>query len=60
MALSDDCREVAATMTDTDLHAALDILGPDSPLLPACRAEVRRRLEAHNTAATQTARKEMA
>lgn len=38
------CRELAATMTDDDLLAGLCALGPDSPLLPAVRAEVRRRL----------------
>lgn len=54
------CREVAAAMPDDELVTALTVLGPDSPLLPAVRDEVRRRLEAANTAATQPARKESA
>lgn len=46
------CREVAAAMTDIDLTDAITALGPDSPLLPAVRDEIRRRLAAANTAAT--------
>lgn len=60
MALTDACREVAATMSDTDLVDAIGILGPDSPLLPAVRDEIRRRLAAANTAATNPTRKESA
>jgi hypothetical protein len=52
MSADDACRELATRMTDDDLLAGLCALGPDSPLLPAVRAEVRRRLEAANTAAT--------
>lgn len=54
------CREVAAAMTDTDLVDAITVLGPDSPLLPAVRDEIRRRLEAANAATTTPARKEPA
>lgn len=54
------CREVAAAMNDTDLVDAIGILGPDSPLLPAVRDEIRRRLAAANTAATTPTRKESA
>lgn len=43
------CAEVAAAMTDTDLTDALTVLGPDSELLPAVRAEVRRRLTDSST-----------
>lgn len=60
MALTDACREVATTMSDTDLVDAIGILGPDSPLLPAVRDELRRRLAAANTAATTPTRKEPA
>jgi hypothetical protein len=52
MPLSKACNEVAAAMTDTDLVDAITALGPDSPLLPAVRNEIRRRLEAANRAAT--------
>lgn len=52
MAITDACREVTAAMTDTDLVDAITALGPDSPLLPAVRNEIRRRLEAANRAAT--------
>lgn len=52
MAITDACREVAAAMSVTDLVDAITALGPDSPLLPAVRDEIRRRLEAANTAAT--------
>lgn len=52
MAITDSCREVAAAMTVTDLIDAITALGPDSPLLPAVRNEIRRRLEAANRAAT--------
>lgn len=38
------CRELAAQMTSTDLTDALVVLGPDSPLRPAVRAEVVHRL----------------
>ena len=44
MAIDDTCRELAAQMTDDDLLAGHCALGPDSPLLPAVRAELRRRL----------------
>ncbi|MFN3600527.1 MAG: hypothetical protein ACK4UY_03955 [Dietzia sp.] len=60
MTVQDACREVAAAMNPTDLVDALTVLGPDSPLLPAVRDEVRHRLEAANAAATQPARKEPA
>lgn len=49
------CREVAAAMSDTDLADSIGLLGPDSPLLPAVRDEIRARLAAANTAATQPA-----
>ncbi|MGN0100734.1 MAG: hypothetical protein ACI39C_07325 [Dietzia sp.] len=39
MALTDDPRAIAAAMSDIDVSAALDLLGPDSPLLPAVRDE---------------------
>ena len=52
MPLSRACNEVAAAMTDTDLIDAITALGPDSPLLPAVRNEIRRRLVAANRAAT--------
>lgn len=52
------CREVAAAMTDTDLVDAITVLGPDSPLLPAVRDEIRDRLQA--AADATTARKELA
>lgn len=58
MALDAACREVAAAMNATDLTDALTVLGPDSPLLPAVRAEVLRRLQA--AADADTARKEPA
>ena len=54
------CAEAAAEMSDTDLTDAIGVLGPDSPLLPAVRDEICRRLTAANTAATQPARKEPA
>lgn len=60
MSPADACREVAAAMTNTDLVDAITVLGPDSPLLPAVRDEIRHRLEAANTAATTPARKEPA
>lgn len=44
MSVDEACREVASKMTDDDLLAGLCALGPDSPLLPAVRAEVHRRL----------------
>lgn len=40
------CAEVARTMPATDLVDALTVLGPDSPLLPAVRAELIARLTA--------------
>ncbi|WP_440221196.1 hypothetical protein [Dietzia sp. MNB45] len=52
------CREVAAAMTDTDLVDAITVLGPDSPLLPAVRDEIRNRLQA--AADATTTRKEPA
>ncbi|WP_158217822.1 hypothetical protein [Dietzia alimentaria] len=52
MSLDDSCRELAAKMTDDDLVAGLTALGPDSPLLPAVRAEVRRRLTDRNDEVT--------
>lgn len=54
------CREVAAAMTDTDLVDAIAVLGPDSPLLPAVRDEIRRRLQAAADAAATPTRKEPA
>lgn len=60
MTVQDACREVAAAMTNTDLVDAVGVLGPDSPLLPAVRDEIRRRLDAANTAATTPTRKEPA
>lgn len=54
------CAQAAADMTDADLVDAITALGPDSPLLPAVRDEIRRRLEAANTAATTPTRKEPA
>lgn len=50
------CREVAASTPDDELVTALTVLGPDSPLLPAVRDEVRRRLAAANDAATRPTR----
>lgn len=47
MTVEEACRELAARMTDDDLLAGLAALGPDSPLLPAVRAEVRRRMTNH-------------
>lgn len=49
MSAEEACRELAAKMTDDDLLAGLSALGPDSPLLPAVRAEARRRLTDRNT-----------
>lgn len=60
MSAAEACREVAAAMNNDDLADAITVLGPDSPLLPAVRDEIRRRLEAANTAATIPARKEPA
>lgn len=57
MTIRKACLEVAAAMTDTDLVDAITALGPDSPLLPAVRDEIRRRLEAANLAATTPSRK---
>lgn len=54
------CAEAAADMSDTDLTDAIGVLGPDSPLLPAVRDEIRRRLAAANAAATTPTRKEPA
>ncbi|MBB1046440.1 hypothetical protein [Dietzia cercidiphylli] len=39
-------------MSDTDLTDAIGVLGPDSPLLPAVRDEIRNRLQAAADAAT--------
>lgn len=56
MSAEEACRELAAKMTDddllADLLAGLSALGPDSPLLPAVRADVRRRLTERNEEAT--------
>lgn len=60
MSAVDACREVAAAMSETDLVDAITALGPDSPLLPAVRDEIRHRLEAANLAATTPTRKEPA
>lgn len=57
MSADDACRELATRMTDDDLLAGLVALGPDSPLLPAVRDEIRHRLEAANTTATNSTRK---
>jgi len=51
------CRQVASAMSNTDLADAVGVLGPDSPLLPAVRDEIRHRLEAANTTATNSTRK---
>lgn len=40
----DDCQVLARAMSARDLVDALTVLGPDSELLPAVRAEIRRRL----------------
>lgn len=52
------CAKAAAEMTDTDLVDAITVLGPDSPLLPAVRDEIRNRLQA--AADATTTRKEPA
>lgn len=52
------CAKAAADMSDIDLIDAITALGPDSPLLPAVRDEIRTRLQ--NAADATTARKEPA
>ncbi|MFI8590134.1 hypothetical protein [Dietzia maris] len=60
MSAAEACREVAAAMSNTDLADAVGVLGPDSPLLPAVRDEIRNRLQAAADAATIPTRKEPA
>ncbi|MDV6300215.1 MULTISPECIES: hypothetical protein [Dietzia] len=60
MSAAEACREVAAAMNNDDLADAITALGPDSPLLPAVRDEIRNRLQAAADAATTPARKEPA
>jgi hypothetical protein len=51
----DGCRRAARDMDDRDLLDAITVLGPDSPLLPAVRAEILHRLESrtHDTQETR-------
>lgn len=39
-------RDIAARMSDVDLVDAVVVLGPDSPIRPAVRAELLERLDA--------------
>lgn len=53
MSVEEACRELAKKMTDDDLIAGVVALGPDSPLLPHVRTELKRRLAARNEEATR-------
>lgn len=53
MSADEACRELAKKMTDDDLLAGIVALGPDSPLLPHVRTELKRRLKDRNDEATR-------